>query len=694
MDIPNQITIRTEVQYLKGVGPKRGQILKSYGISNIGDLIRNFPRKYLDRTNVKNINQIKINEQVVIVGIVKSFGLKYLKKGKYFQLNISDKTGFIQCIWFHGISWISEKFKEGDNIAVFGKVEFYKGYRIIHPEFDLLENSTDPSNTGQIIPLYSSNNLFKKVSLDSRAIRKLIYNALNQVRLIQDHFSEKFLNKEALLSLDKSIRIVHQPESNDDLKSAYYRLKFDEYFFLQLVLAINKYQLSNFKGKKFIELGDYAVKMYKSLDFKLTNAQIRVMREIRKDLAMDKPMNRLVQGDVGCGKTIIAMLTSAIIVGNESQVAIMAPTEILAEQHFESFFEFCHKLNIKCKLLIGNLNQNQKNQIYEDLENGKIQIIVGTHALIQEKVKFKNLELVVVDEQHRFGVEQRKNLITKGKHVNILSMTATPIPRTLTFAIHGDMDLSWIDELPQNRIPIKTSVIESKKIDSVYSLMKDEMDKGRFCFIVFPIIEESDKIDAEAAESAYDNFKKNIFKEYTLGFLHGKLKKESKAQIMKQVNNGEIQCLISTTVVEVGINNPNATVMVIENAERFGLTQLHQLRGRIGRGKFQSYCFLIQRKKTEQSYKRLSIIENHIDGFKISDEDLKLRGPGEFLGTKQHGHISSKLLDIVNDGKIMRHARTRAFEIIENDPKLIKSQNLKKKLLQDYRHMLEFINIG
>ncbi|MBI72779.1 MAG: ATP-dependent DNA helicase RecG [Candidatus Marinimicrobia bacterium] len=694
MDIPNQITIKTEVQYLRGVGPKRGQILKSYGISNIGDLIRNFPRKYLDRTNVKNINQIKINEQVVIIGTVKSFGLKYLKKGKYFQLNISDETGFIQCIWFHGISWISEKFKEGDNIAVFGKVEFYKGYRIIHPEFDLLENSKDPSNTGQIIPLYASNNLFKKVSLDSRAIRKLIHNALNQVYLIKDHFSEHFLKKEALLSLDKSIRIVHQPNSNDDLKSAYYRLKFDEYFFLQLVLAINKYQLSNFKGKKFIELGDYAIKMYKSLDFKLTNAQIRVMREIRKDLAMDKPMNRLVQGDVGCGKTIIAMLTSAIIVGNDSQVAIMAPTEILAEQHFESFFEFCSKLNIKCKLLIGNLKQNQKNQIYEDLENGRIQIIVGTHALIQEKVKFKNLELVVVDEQHRFGVEQRKNLITKGKHVNILSMTATPIPRTLTFAIHGDMDLSWIDELPQNRIPIKTSVIESKKIDSVYTLMKNEMDKGRFCFIVFPIIEESDKIDAEAAESAYENFKKNIFKEYTLGFLHGKLKKESKTQIMEQVNNGEIQCLISTTVVEVGINNPNATVMVIENAERFGLTQLHQLRGRIGRGKFQSYCFLIQRKKTEQSFKRLSIIEKHIDGFKISDEDLKLRGPGEFLGTKQHGHISSKLLDIVNDGKIMRHARTRAFEIIENDPKLIKSQNLKKKLLQDYRHMLEFINIG
>ena len=278
--------------------------------------------------------------------------------------------------------------------------------------------------------------------------------------------------------------------------------------------------------------------------------------------------------------------------------------------------------------------------------------------------------------------------------MNILAMTATPIPRTLTFAIHGDMDLSWIDELPQNRIPIKTSIINYKDIDNVYSKMKDEMDKGHFCFVVFPIIEESDKIDAEAAESAYQNFEKNIFPKYTVGFLHGKLKKDKKKHIMDRVNKGEIQCLVSTTVVEVGINNPNATIMVIENAERFGLTQLHQLRGRIGRGKFQSYCYMVERKKTENSDKRLSIIEKYIDGFKISDEDLKLRGPGEFLGTKQHGYISSKLIDVISDGEIIRHARTRAFEIIENDPKLIKHQNLKNKLLKDYKHMLEFINIG
>ena len=694
MDTNYQINFNTEVQYLKGVGPKRGKILKSFGIITVQDLIRNFPRKYLDRTNIKPINKLIINEKVVVVGIVESFGVKRLRKGKYFQLNISDKTGIMQCIWFHGVSWIMEKFKQGDNIAVFGKIEFYQGYRIIHPEFDLFDNSDDLSNTGKIIPLYSANTMLKRVNLDSRGIRRLIHNALQKIKYIDDHFNDEFLNNEGLYNEDKSLRIVHQPDSQEALQSAYYRLKFDEYFFLQLVLAINKYQLSQHKGKKFIELGDYAVKMYKSLNFTLTNAQIKVMREIRKDLAMDKPMNRLIQGDVGCGKTVIAMLTSAIIVGNGSQVAIMAPTEILAEQHYDSFMNYCEKLDISCELLIGNISTKDKKQLYDNLENGKIQIIVGTHALIQEKVIFKNLELVVVDEQHRFGVEQRKKLITKGQHVNILAMTATPIPRTLTFAIHGDMDLSWIDELPKDRIPIKTTVIDCKKIDAVYSKMKNEMDKGHFCFIVFPIIEESDKIDAEAAESAYNNFKDNIFSNYTIGFLHGKLNKESKTDIMNQVNSGKIQCLVSTTVVEVGINNPNATVMVIENAERFGLTQLHQLRGRIGRGNFQSYCYLIQRKKGEISNKRLSIIEKHIDGFKISDEDLKLRGPGEFLGTKQHGYISSKLIDIANDGKIIRHARTRAFEIIENDPKLISYQILKNKLLKDYKHMLEFVNIG
>ena len=694
MDNYYKIEFNTEIQYLKGVGPKRGKVLNSFGIKSIKDLIRTFPRKYLDRTNIKLINEIKINEKVVIVGAIISFGIKRFKKGKYFQLIISDNTGTLDCIWFHGVSWIIEKFKKGDHIAVYGKVEFYKGYRIIHPEFDLFDNNEDPLNTGKIIPLYSTNSALKKVNLDSRGIRKLIHRVLNNQEDISDHFDDDFLTKEGLCNQKIAIIEVHQPTNNDALKRAYYRLKFDEYFFLQLVLAINKYQINSFKGKTFPELGDYAKVMYKSLDFKLTNAQIKVLREIRKDLASNKPMNRLVQGDVGCGKTIVAMLTASIIVGNGSQVAIMAPTEILAEQHYDSFIKYCNNLDITCEILISNIKDKEKKNIYKRLINGEIQIIVGTHALIQDKVKFKDLSLVIVDEQHRFGVEQRKNLINKGEHVNTLAMTATPIPRTLTFALHGDMDLSWIDELPSNRLPIKTSIIDFKNIDDIYQKMKNEMDKGRFCFIVFPIIQESDKIDAEDAENAYNKFKNDIFSNYSLGFLHGQLKKDEKKELMNKVNNKKIQCLVATTVVEVGINNPNATIMVIENAERFGLTQLHQLRGRIGRGTFQSYCYMIQRKKTENSIKRLKIIEKTLDGFKISDEDLKLRGPGEFLGTRQHGYVPTKLVDIINDTQIIKHARTRAFEIIENDPKLKQYQQLKFKLLNDYSHMLEFINIG
>ena len=694
MDNNYKINLNTEIQYLKGVGPKRGKILKSFDIQTVGDLIRNYPRKYLDRTNIKSINQIQINEKVVIIGTIISFGIKRLKRGKYFHLVISDKTGIINCIWFHGISWIIEKFKEGDSIAIYGKVEFYKGFRIIHPEFDLFENNEDPLNTGQIIPIYPTTNLLKQVSLDSRGIRRLIHKALSNIGKIKDHFDNRFIKNEGLYFLEKALIQIHLPSDNDSLQSAYYRLKFDEYFFFQIVLAMNKHQISNCKSKKFNDLGEYAISMYKSLDFKLTDSQIKVMQDIRKDLTSEKPMNRLVQGDVGCGKTIIAMLTAAIIVGAGSQVAIMAPTEILAEQHYESFIKYCEHLKISCEILISNINAKGKQILYRKIKDGSAQIVIGTHALIQEKVEFKDLSLVVIDEQHRFGVEQRKKLINKGVHLNILAMTATPIPRTLTFAIHGDMDLSWINELPQDRKPIKTKIIDYKEINSIYNKMKTEMDNGRFCFIVFPIIQESDKIDAEDAESAYKKFKKGIFSNYTLGFLHGKLKTEEKKILMEKVNNGEIQCLVSTTVVEVGIDNPNATIMVIENSERFGLTQLHQLRGRIGRGKYQSYCYMIQRKKTENSIKRLKIIEKYLDGFKISDEDLKLRGPGEFLGTKQHGYIASKLIDISNDGEIIRHARTRAFEIIENDPKLKCNQDIKFKLLKDYKHMLEFINIG
>ena len=686
--------LNTEIQYLKGVGPRRGKVLNQFGIKNINDLIRHFPRKYLDRTNVKKINQIKIGEQAVIIGKVSSFGIKRMRRGKFFELTLLDESGHIKAIWFNGISWIVEKFSTNDVVAIFGKIEFYKGYRIIHPEFDILNKEDERLNTGRIIPLYSSNSILKKSGLDSRGFSRLIYNVFENIENINDHFENSFLNQESLMNILEAFKQVHFPKNKDTLQSALYRLKFEEYFFQQLVLAIHKYKIKSINAKKFDKLGEYAKKMYRNLEFQLTNAQIKVMREIRKDLSSNKPMNRLIQGDVGCGKTVVAMLTSAIIVGDNCQVAIMAPTEILAEQHYNSFVEYCDKLNISCELLVSNIKNKDKELIYNSIEKGKIQIIVGTHALIQESVKFKNLELVIIDEQHRFGVDQRKILINKGRNVNILAMTATPIPRTLTLALHGDMDISFIDEQPKNRIPIKTKIILPDDLDNIYNSIRKEMDNGRFCFIVYPIIKESEKLDLKDAETGYQKFKNEVFSNYKVGYLHGKLKKEEKSDLMKLVNNGEIQCLISTTVVEVGINNPNATIMLIENSERFGLTQLHQLRGRVGRGQFQSYCYLIKRKHGKVSDSRLHVLESTLNGFDIADEDLKLRGPGDFFGTQQHGYITNPLCNFTEDGPIIRHARNLAFTLIDIDADLNKNYNIKNKLIKDYKHMLEFVNIG
>ncbi len=692
------INLNTDIKFLKGVGPQRASILNQNNIKTINDLIRYYPRKYLDRTNIKKIREVKIGEKAVIIAKVKSFSMKRTKKNRYFQVTIADDSGgYINCMWFNSLSWITDKFKIGDNVALFGKIEFYQSLRIIHPEFDILDESDDPINTGCIVPLYSSNNLLKKVGLDSRGIRKLILKIFKELdQQIFDYFDIKFLKKEGLLNLYEALYKIHIPQNNNDVKNAIYRLKFDEHFFLQLLKALSKKKQEEIKGKSFKNLGDYTKPIYKNLNFNLTNSQIEVLREIRSDFKSTKPMNRLIQGDVGCGKTIVAVLAGSIIVGNGAQVAIMAPTEILAEQHYKTFQKYFKNFDIKCDLLISNITKKEKEKIYSNLQNGAINIIVGTHALIQENVSFYNLGLAIIDEQHKFGVDQRKKLIQKGKDPNILAMTATPIPRTLAFTIHGEMEISWINEMPSNRKKIVTSKIYGENINDIYNKMKLEMDKGNHCYIVYPIISESEKIDAKDAETAYLNLKKNEFKNYKLGFMHGKLKKDEKEILMNNFIKGEINCLISTTVVEVGIDDPKATIMVIENAERFGLTQLHQLRGRIGRGELQSHCYLIQRKQTPNSEFRLGLLERTSDGFKIADEDLKLRGPGDFFGTKQHGYVKLGLINFYSDGPIIKRARMNAFDIIDEDPNLMSSRNvlIKNEFLKNYKNMLEFINIG
>ena len=692
-----QTNLTTDITYLKGVGPQRGGALKRYGIENVGQLLHHFPRRYLDRTNIKNIREVKIGEEVVIIGKVASFGMQQARHRRFFQMKLNDPTGYITCVWFNSISWIVDKFQEGDSIAVFGKIEFRKGFQIIHPEFDILEEGEDPVNTGKILAQYPSTAALKAVGLEGRGFRRVIKGALEIVKdEIEDYFTPQFCEEEKLISLHNALEQVHQPDDKQSLKKAIYRLKYDEHFFIQLLMALKRQAMRENTGRVFSQRGKYEKDIFNSLDFTLTDAQINVLKEIRSDLAMRNPMNRLIQGDVGSGKTIVAVLAAAIVISHGSQVAVMAPTEILSEQHFSSFLQFCNPVNIKTALLIGNQTKAEKERLYTQLKSGEIQLVVGTHALIQEGVEFKDLGMIIVDEQHRFGVEQRKALIDKGYSPEILALTATPIPRTMAFTIHGDMHISIIDELPKNRLPIITKVVEPGRMDQVYDFMKKEMDAGHQCFVIYPIIEESEKMDWKASDTGFKNLSEKVFPNYKVGYIHGKMKKETKDEQMNAMANNEIQCLVATTVVEVGIDIPNATIMVIENADRFGLTQLHQLRGRIGRGDSQSYCVLVKNSKTPEAEHRLNVMESTSNGFKISDEDLKLRGPGEFFGTKQHGYFKSKIANFIEDGPVIRNTRKRALEMVEHDPKLKLDHHhkIRKQFKENYRHMLEFVNIS
>ena len=685
----------TEITYLKGVGPKRAVALKKNGIFTFGDIIKHYPRKYLDRTNVKKIKDLKVAEQAVVIGKVVTFRFKKTFKRNLFELIIDDGTGQISCLWFNGVSWICDKFTEGDSIAIFGKVEYRNGYSIIHPEFDKIDGSSDLLNTGKIIPVYSSTSELKSVGLDSKGFRKIILNALQKVNSeLTEFLTPEIISQENLISHIEAVKEIHDPKNKNLLNKAIHRIKFEEHFFFQILMAMRKKKNTESNGRQFLKRGQILKKVYHSLPFKLTRSQIEVLKEIRQDLSSSNVMNRLLQGDVGCGKTVVAALSSAIVVDNNAQVAILAPTEILAEQHFKSFKNYFKDTNVSVDLLIGKMNLKKKTELIEKISNTRTNIVVGTHALLQENVVFKDLGLIIIDEQHRFGVSHRKKIVDKGINADILSMTATPIPRTLAITIHGDMDISIINELPKNRPDVLTKVISQSEINETYEFMKREMSKNNQCFIVYPIIEESEKLDLRAASTAYTHLKNNIFEHFNVGYIDGRMKKEDRDAEMIKFSNKIIKCLISTTVIEVGIDIPSATVMVIENADRFGLSQLHQLRGRIGRGNKSSFCFLVKSK--DDTTKRLKILEKTRDGFLIADEDLKIRGPGEFFGTRQHGYLKTGLADFYNDGAIIRTSRFQAFKIIKNDPnfKEMKNKFIFDKLHQDYSEMLQLINIG
>ena len=685
--LQNSNSLDTPIQFIKGVGPKRAKVLESLNIFTIKDLLYYFPRKYLDRTSLSTIGSISEGDEVNLVGRVKSVNLRRMKKGNFVTANVADHTGSIRLMWFNAADYIHQSLKVGDLLTMHGKVAAYKGSpQIVHPEYDKLNANEISLTTGFIIPVYPLTDDLKKSGLDNRNLRKIIYLALESVDSIDDHFDKDLRKKFNIEDLDISLRNIHYPKNFDSLEKSTHRLKYDEHFFLQLLLAMrkrkikeNKYDSIKFKTKSYN-------KILKNLDFELTGSQQLSLREIVDDFISENPMNRMIQGDVGCGKTIVSILASSIVVDNDYQVGIMAPTDLLSKQLYKNFKSHFEAIGIKCSLLVGSLKPKDKDKVLKDIKLGKSNIIIGTHALFQKDVQFHNLGFVVIDEQHRFGVNQRQKLLSKSTNPNLMAMTATPIPRTLAITYNGDMDLSIIDELPKNRPDIHTSFIEKDNLSTAFNFIREKIESGGQTIIVYPLINESEKQDLSAAVESYEYLNNSIFPDLNVGLMHGQLEDENKNNEMQKFMEGDIDILVSTTVVEVGIDNPNVNVMLINNSERFGLSQLHQLRGRVGRGSLESYCLLCSDSESPKTKERLSIIVNSRNGFEIADEDLKLRGPGEFFGEKQSGFVKFKIADLITDGPIIRDARMNAFEIIKNDANLTQNNhiNIKQKFDDEY----------
>lgn len=680
-----------DIKYLPGVGPKRAELLyEECDISTYGDLLYYFPYKYIDRSRFYKISEITPNHQnIQIKGYIKEFDLAGKTNKKRLVAYFTDGEQALELVWFKKISWIRQSLKINKEYVVFGKPSFYKGkINIVHPEVEDVETYEKRIQTG-LQPFYNTTEKLKKQYINSKFISKLQNNLLIEVHEhIEETLPHDLVEELKLEPLKKSMVNIHFPKGYEELRKAQFRLKFEELFYIQLqILSIRQTQLNKFNGFRFTEVGALFHRFYKeNLPFTLTNAQKKVLKEIRKDLGSGKQMNRLLQGDVGSGKTLVALMSILIALDNGFQTCIMAPTEILAAQHFESIQQFISNLGINVKLLTGSTKKSGRNIIHEELNNGELQLLIGTHTLIEDTVQFKNLGLVIVDEQHRFGVVQRAKLWKKNiQPPHILVMTATPIPRTLAMTLYGDLDISVIDELPPGRKPIKTTHLYESKRLKLYNFMKKMIANGRQIYMVYPLIQESEKLDLKALEEGYDNIQRNFPPpEYAISVMHGKMRPEEKEKSMNLFVKGITQIMVSTTVIEVGVDVPNASVMVIENAERFGLSQLHQLRGRVGRGKYQSYCVLMSSNKlSDEAKKRIETMVRTNDGFEIAEVDLKLRGPGAIEGTQQSGiPFDLKIANLSSDNEILTHARNRALEILKKDPELENEENqiLKQEL--------------
>ena len=632
-------------------------------------------------------NEDKATIKALIVGVTTSNPRKGMTLTK---VDVKDETGYAKLVFFNQ-PYISNTFKNGDTVLVFGKVKKeFKNIEFRSCEIEHLSNS--PKNACKIMPIYPLT-----FGVTNKEIISIIKSVLlNKELTIKEYLPKNIIDKYKLCSIDYAIRNIHSPSNKESFKIALYRIIFEEFLILQLGLFMFKNGVTEVEGIKFEE-NEKLKDIINSLPFKLTKAQNRALNEIIEDMKSSKVMNRLVQGDVGSGKTVVALLSLANCVLNGYQGALMAPTEILAEQHYISLTETLRGFGMNVELLVGSLTKKQKERVLERVKNKEIDILIGTHALIEDKVEFGRLGLVITDEQHRFGVRQRGKLSDKGNNPDVLVMTATPIPRTLALILYGDLDISIIDELPPGRQPIDTIAVSKDKRDRAYNnLVRSEVEKGRQVYIVCPLVEGSESIEAKAAVELVDELKQEYFSDLRVGLLHGKMKASEKESIMKSFKNKDLDILVSTTVIEVGVNVPNATLMIIENAERFGLAQLHQLRGRVGRGKHKSYCILIYASKSEVCRQRMSIMEETNDGFKISEKDLEIRGPGEFFGTRQHGLPELRIANIFKHMKILKIAQQEARYIIGEDLKLQKFENklLKNEVIDKFEHVAREISLN
>ncbi|MGZ9736291.1 ATP-dependent DNA helicase RecG [Flavobacterium sp. GNP002] len=679
-----QNLLLTPIEYLKGVGPNRGELLrKELGIYKYVDLVNFFPNRYIDRTRYYKINELQNNiAEVQIIGkIINIKTVEFGRNQKRLVATFVDDTGQMELVWFQGHKWIRESLKLNEMCVIFGKcTSFGNAFNMAHPEIELMSEH-EQSLRSAMQPVYPSTETLTNRGISNRVINKLMQQLFLETQaLFTETLPDYLINELKLIPKKAALFNIHFPKSADVLAKAKFRLIFEELFFIQLQLITkNLIRKHKIKGHPFTTVGEYFNDFYQNhLPFQLTNAQKRVIKEIRTDMGSNAQMNRLLQGDVGSGKTIVAFMSMLLALDNGFQACLMAPTEILANQHFVGLSELAQTLNINIRILTGSTKIAQRRIIHEELENGTLHILIGTHALLEDKVKFKNLGLAVIDEQHRFGVEQRSKLWKKNViPPHVLVMTATPIPRTLAMSLYGDLDISVIDELPPGRKPIQTvHRFDSNRL-KVWKFLRDEIALGRQIYIVYPLIQESEKMDFKDLMDGYESISRDFpLPQYSISILHGKMKPADKDAEMKRFSEGKTNIMVATTVIEVGVNVPNASVMIIESAERFGLSQLHQLRGRVGRGAEQSYCILMtSHKLSSDSKTRMETMVQTNDGFEIAEVDLKLRGPGDLMGTQQSGVLNLQIADLVRDRDTLALARNYALKLLKEDAGMQKPEH-------------------